>query len=47
MMPALHRGNYWVAVKDFNVIYYIGESILTTMYIYIYIYVHTRSGNFI
>ena len=32
------RGIYWVAVKDLKLSYYIGETLLFTIYIYIYIY---------
>ena len=31
----------WVAVREFNVSYYIEETILTTTYMYIYIYIYT------
>ena len=36
-------GAYWVAVKELKLSYYIGETLLFTMYIYIY----THYGNLI
>ena len=36
--PRILGGVYWVAVKELSLSYYIGETLLFTIYIYTYIY---------